>query len=171
MSDVHDERAATAGVRAYVGIGSNLEAPEQQVQAAFDALAALSHSTLTGRSKLYRSPPWGPIAQPAFVNAAAELTTALTAEQLLAALLRIERDAGRERRERWGPRILDLDLLLYGDAVVVAEGLQIPHPRMHERAFVLVPLADLAPRLDVPGHGRVDVLLAAADRAGIVALQ
>src|SRR5690606_24162437 len=115
--------------------------------------------------------PWGRLDQPAFVNAVAELETRLPAGALLEALQRIEVAAGRARVEKWGPRVLDLDLLLHGDGTCIAAGLQLPHPHLHERAFVLVPLAELAPALIVPGRGRsVADLLAAVDCSGIEAL-
>jgi 2-amino-4-hydroxy-6-hydroxymethyldihydropteridine diphosphokinase len=149
---------------AHVALGANLGDPRAQVLAAFDALAALPHTQLQARSQLYLTPPWGLREQPPFVNAVAQLDTALDADDLLQALLGIERAAGRERTgERWGPRRLDLDLLLYGETVRDDERLTLPHPRMGERAFVLLPLAELAPDLVVPGQGRVADLLARVD--------
>jgi len=147
--------------RAYVALGSNLDDPRTQVLRGFEALASLPDTSLVARSRLYRSAPWGVAEQPEFVNAVAELETRLTPLDLLGALLAIERSAGRERdRARWGPRVLDLDLLLYGNAVLDQPGLTLPHRYLHERAFVLLPLADLAPELEVPGRGRVRELLA-----------
>ena len=154
-------------VRAYVGLGSNIGAPLAQLDAAFAALASLPDTALRHRSRVFRTPPWGVTAQPDFFNAVAELDTALDAATLLAHLRRIEADAGRERLERWGPRSLDLDLLLHGDTRSDTAELELPHPRMHTRAFVLVPLAELAPDLDLPPHGRIADLLAALDRGGI----
>jgi 2-amino-4-hydroxy-6-hydroxymethyldihydropteridine diphosphokinase len=122
------------------------------------------------RSRLYRTPPWGILEQPDFVNAAARLETALAPRQLLDALLAIEAAAGRVRGVTNGPRTLDLDLLLYGDQVIAVPGLVVPHPRLHQRAFVLLPLADVAPELEVPGQGRVAELLERVDTAGCVAL-
>lgn len=156
---------------AYVALGSNLDDPRAQVEHGFDALAALPHSALRTRSRLYRTPPWGVIDQPAFVNAVASVETALAPRALLDALLAIEACAGRVRSVRYGPRTLDLDLLLYGDFVLRESGLEIPHPRLHERPFVLLPLADLAPDLDVPGHGRVADLLARVDVSGCTLLE
>jgi 2-amino-4-hydroxy-6-hydroxymethyldihydropteridine diphosphokinase len=157
--------------RAYVGLGSNLDQPARQVRQALAALAALPGTQLAGQSRLYRTPPWGDTDQPAFVNAVAALDTKLTPGQLLEQLQRIEAAAGRARERRWGPRILDLDLLLHGDSVLDRPGLQLPHPQLPLRAFVLVPLAELAPDLIVPGQGRVRALLGAVDTAGIEALR
>lgn len=157
-------------VRAFVGIGSNLEDPARQVALALAALAAIPDTEVAAASRPFRTPPWGDTAQPAFVNAVAELHTSLPARALFTHLQRIEAGAGRLRERRWGPRVLDLDLLLYGDACISDADMHVPHPHLHERAFVLVPLAELAPTLEVPGHGRVDLLLAAVDAGGIEAL-
>jgi 2-amino-4-hydroxy-6-hydroxymethyldihydropteridine diphosphokinase len=154
---------------ACIGLGGNIGDVEATIARAFAALATLSHTQLLKRSRLYRTPAWGMTAQPDFINAAARLSTSLPAEELLAALLQIERDMGRDRNaaERWGPRAIDLDLLLYGDAVIEQPGLQVPHPHLHERAFVLMPLAEIAPDAIVPGRSRVDALLMALDTHGI----
>lgn len=152
-----------APMAACVALGSNLDAPRAQVERGFAALAELPDTTLRARSRLYRTPPWGIVEQPDFVNAVALLETRLPAAELLAALLAIEARAGRVRGVRNGPRRLDLDLLLYGDQRIELPGLVVPHPRLHERAFVLVPLADVAPDFEVPGHGRVAALLAQVD--------
>jgi len=153
--------------RAFVGLGSNLDDPHAQLGRAFIALDAISHTRLLRRSRLYRSEPWGLAAQPAFVNAVAELSTTLEPAALLEALLGIERAQGRLRGgERWGPRTLDLDLLVHGTRRLAEPGLVIPHPHLAERAFVLAPLAELDPDLVIPGHGRVAALLARIDRSG-----
>jgi 2-amino-4-hydroxy-6-hydroxymethyldihydropteridine diphosphokinase len=150
--------------RVFVALGSNLDDPRTQVLRGFEALSRLPQTTVLARSRLYRSAPWGVIDQPGFVNAAAELETALVPRGLLDGLLDLERAAGRDRSgQRWGPRILDLDLLLYGNVELDEPGLRLPHPHLHERAFVLLPLADLAPDLEVPGHGRVRELLGRVD--------
>lgn len=151
---------------AYVALGSNLGDPEGQVERGFTGLAALPGTRLAARSRLYRTLPWGIPDQPAFVNAAAALETALSPRELLAALLAIESRAGRLRGVRNGPRTLDLDLLSYGDCTLDEEGLTIPHPRLHQRAFVLLPLADIAPDLEIRGRGRVRELLARVDTTG-----
>lgn len=159
-------------VCAWIGLGGNLGDSAGRLEAALDALAGLPDTRLLRRSRLYRSPPWGIVEQPPFVNAVAEVETALSADELLAALLEIERRAGRTRdpARRWGPRELDLDVLLYGDQRIETSGLSVPHPCLGERAFVLVPMAELAPDLMVPGRGRVADLLAAVDRAGVDAV-
>jgi 2-amino-4-hydroxy-6-hydroxymethyldihydropteridine diphosphokinase len=162
-----------SSVRACIGLGGNLGDAAGAIERAFTALDALPKTRLLRRSRLYRTPAWGMTAQPDFINAAAVLATALPADALLGELLRIERAAGRDRDaqpERWGPRALDLDLLLYSDAVIAHPGLCVPHPHLHERAFVLVPLAEIAPDALVPGRGRVDGLLAMVDAQGIEAL-
>jgi 2-amino-4-hydroxy-6-hydroxymethyldihydropteridine diphosphokinase len=155
---------------AYVALGSNLDDPEAQVERGFAALAALPGTLLRARSRRYRTPPWGVVDQPDFVNAVARLETSLAPRTLLDVLLAIEARAGRVRGLRYGPRVLDLDLLLYGDCELREAGLTLPHPRLHERAFVLLPLADLAPDLEVPGRGRVADLLAQVDTTGCAPL-
>lgn len=155
-------------VVAYVALGSNLDDPRAQVERGFEALAALPHTALRARSRLYRTPPWGVIDQPDFVNAAARVETTLPPHELLDGLRAIEVRAGRVRGTPNGPRTLDMDLLLYGNQTLREAGLVIPHPRLHERAFVLLPLADVAPDLEVPGRGRVRDLLARVDSVGCV---
>jgi 2-amino-4-hydroxy-6-hydroxymethyldihydropteridine diphosphokinase len=151
---------------AYVALGSNLGDPRQQLLDAMDALANLPDTRLLQRSRLYRTPPWGMLEQPPFINAAVELDTALSPHALLDALLAIEQRAGRVRAERNGPRTLDLDLL-HVDGVQLADPqLTLPHPRMAERAFVLLPLHDIAPTLRLPGQATVAELLARLDLAG-----
>jgi 2-amino-4-hydroxy-6-hydroxymethyldihydropteridine diphosphokinase len=147
-------------ITAYIGLGANLDDPAAQVRQAMDELAALPDSRLLKRSSLYASAPVGYENQPDFVNAAAEIETRLAPRALLAALLEIEHHHGRNRSFRNAPRTLDLDLLLYGQAHFHEEGLTLPHPRMHERAFVLLPLIEIAPKLSLPAHGRADMLLA-----------
>ena len=156
----------------YIGLGSNLADPRAQVERALRALAALPRTTLLRRSRLYRSAPWGRADQPEFVNAVASLETGLAPRQLLAELLAIERNAGRERdATRWGPRVLDLDILIFDDRVIDEPGLRLPHPHLHERAFVLVPLVEIAPDLGVAGHGSVGTLLRQIDASGCVPLE
>lgn len=149
----------TLPVRAYIGLGSNLERPRTQIERAFGELAALARVRLIARSPLYRTEPIGPAGQPDYVNAAAALDTRLDAAALLEALQDIERAHDRVRAVRWGPRTLDLDLLLYADRASDDPALTLPHPRMHDRRFVLQPLADIAPDLVVPGRGPVVDLL------------
>ncbi|HEX7348171.1 MAG TPA: 2-amino-4-hydroxy-6-hydroxymethyldihydropteridine diphosphokinase [Rhodanobacteraceae bacterium] len=159
-----------AVVTAYIALGSNLESPQAQVEHGFAALALLPQTELIARSHLYRTPPWGVADQPDFVNAAAALATEMDPHALLAAMLAIEAAAGRVRGVRNGPRVLDLDLLAYDDLQLHDAELVVPHPRLHERAFVLLPLADVAPAFVVPGRGRVAELLAAVDARGCMRL-
>jgi|ERR1700690_4797 2-amino-4-hydroxy-6-hydroxymethyldihydropteridine diphosphokinase len=147
-------------VAAYVGLGANLDDPATQVEYAFDELSRLPDAFLAARSSLYVSAPVGYDQQPDFINAVAKLETRLSPRALLAALLDIEHRHGRQRTFRNAPRTLDLDLLLYGDARFHEPGLTLPHPRMHERAFVLEPLMEIAPDLDIPGHGSAKAWLA-----------
>jgi 2-amino-4-hydroxy-6-hydroxymethyldihydropteridine diphosphokinase len=149
---------------AYVALGSNLDDPARQVERAFDALAGLPYSKLVARSPCYRSPPMGSVEQPDFVNAVAGMLTQLEPSQLLQQLKLLESQLGRSAPVvRWGPRRIDLDLLMHGGAVVDEPGLTLPHPGIAERAFVLVPLADVAPEVIVAGRGRVRSLLAGVD--------
>lgn len=156
---------------AYIALGANLRDPEAQVRAGFEALAMLPKSRLAAVSSLYRSAPVGYVEQPDFVNAVAKIETALEARELLDALLEIERRRGRVRDFPNAPRTLDLDIVLYDEDECDEDGLEIPHPRMYERAFVIVPLAEIAPDAVVPGRGRVRDLLAAVDRASLVKLE
>lgn len=151
-------------MRAYIGLGGNLGDPPSQIRRALDDLKRVAETRLLRVSGFYRTPPWGNTDQADFVNAVAEIETTLSARQLLEALLRIETLAGRVRgEERWGPRLIDLDLLLYGDTSIDEENLHVPHPRMSERAFVIVPLAELEPTLALPCHGRVSEILERID--------
>ena len=152
-------------VAAFVGLGANLGDPIAQVTKAIARLAVLEKSHIVRSSSLYRTAPIGHADQPEFVNAVVLLDTALAPRELLDALLEIERAAGRERSFPNAPRLLDLDLLLYGEQVIDTPGLVVPHPRMHERAFVLVPLVEIAPDAVVPGHGwAADLLRAVGDQ-------
>lgn len=148
---------------AYIALGSNLNDPLRMVRAGFNALAQLPNTELIARSLLMRSAPVGYADQPDFVNAVAAIRTALQPRALLDALLAIERAHGREREFPNAPRTLDLDILVYGERLIDEPGLTIPHPRLHQRAFVLVPLAQLAPGLIVPGMGPIRKLLAGID--------
>ncbi len=157
-------------VTAYIALGANLEDPVAQVQAGIAALATLPRTQLVAQSSLYRTAPVGYADQPDFINAVAAVDTALTPRELLDALLAIEIDHGRVRQFANAPRTLDLDVLLYADLQMHEEGLTIPHPRMHERAFVLAPLAEIAPHWVIPGHGKVSELLRVVDSAGVTRL-
>lgn len=153
---------------AYVGVGSNLDDPATQVQRALVALAGLPQSRLLRRSSLYGSKPMGPAAQPDFVNAVAALLTQLEVMEFFAQLRQLERALGRTPpRERWGPRRIDLDLLLFAQLHLDSEQLRLPHPGIVERNFVLYPLAEVAPELPVPGCGLVAELASRVSPAGI----
>ena len=155
-------------VPAYVALGSNLDDPREQVERGMAALAGLPGTRLVLRSSLYRTRPFGPVEQPDFINAAAGLLTRLEPAGFLAQLKALETQLGRERPVvRWGPRRIDLDLLVHGGACIAEPGLEVPHPGIPERAFVLVPLAEFAPDLVVPGRGRVRDLLARVDSADL----
>lgn len=154
-------------VKAVVALGSNLEDPEAQVRRGFKELAALPDTWVTGRSALYRTAPIGFADQPPFMNACALIETRLSARSLLDGLLAIEKRHGRVREFPNGPRTLDLDIILYGGAVIDEPGLTVPHPRAHERAFVLAPLADVWPDAQIPGKGAASQLLAAVRDQGV----
>jgi len=145
-------------VSVHVGLGANLGDAPATLKAAVHALAALDQTELVAVSPTYRTAPID-AGGPDYLNAVVQLRTALSPQALLEALQHIENDHGRERPYRNAPRSLDLDLLLYGDQLIDTPSLTVPHPRLHERAFVLVPLADLSPGLTVPGHGAVSALL------------
>ena len=140
-------------VSAFIGLGANLDDPRAQVLRAFDELARLPQTSLTAKSSLWRSAPLGYSNQPEFVNAVARLETGLSADALLDELKKVESKHGRERSFANAPRTLDLDLLLYGDETLASQRLTVPHPRMHERAFVLKPLLEIAPEAVIPHHG------------------
>jgi 2-amino-4-hydroxy-6-hydroxymethyldihydropteridine diphosphokinase len=153
---------------AYVALGSNLSDPERQVEAAFSALAGLPATRLVARSGLWRSRPMGPQDQPAFVNAAAGLLTTAAPRELLESLQALERRLGKTPPTvRWGPRVIDLDLLAFGDLQLADPGLRLPHPGLHQRNFVLYPLCEIAAELWVPGHARVRRLREQVSPAGI----
>jgi len=140
----------------FIALGSNLDGPARQIETAFEFLDRIPESELLQRSSLYRSAPLGGVEQPDFVNAAAAMSTVLPARELLEELQAIERLRGREDRHiRWGPRTLDLDLLIYGDLVIDEPGLTVPHPGIALRNFVLLPLREIAPDNEIPGLGRV----------------
>lgn len=156
---------------AYVGLGSNLDGPERRIRQALLALDVMAQTRLVRHSRLYRTAPWGRGEQPDFVNAVAQLSTGLAPRPLLDALLALELEQGRRRDGTlWGPRTLDLDLLVYGDLRLDEPGLSLPHPRIAGRAFVLLPLAEIAPELEIAGQGRVRDLLAGVDAQGCVPL-
>ena len=152
---------------AYIAIGSNLDGPKGQVLAACERIGRLRATRIEARSRLYSTRPLGPQDQPDFINAAVGVVTQLEPKVLLEALLEIERQMGRVRREPWGPRLIDLDLVWMVGAVIREPGLSLPHPGVSSRNFVLYPLSDIAPTLDIPGHGRVLELKARSGALGI----
>ncbi len=155
---------------ACIALGANLGDPQQQLRQALAALACTPGIVLRQTSRFYRSAALGPAGQPDYCNAVCVVDTSLSADALLTRLQAIENAAGRIRSERWGPRVLDLDLLWMDGVASDTPRLQLPHPQAHLRAFVLVPLADLLPNLEWPGHGRVAALAASIDRDGVVPL-
>ena len=160
-----------AGVSAYIGLGSNLDDPRTQLEVAMFRLGELPETELGMRSSVYRSAPYGGVEQPDFVNAVVMIVTRLPALVLLDQLLDLERELGRRRDgSRWGPRVIDLDLLIYGDAIINKERLTVPHPGIAERNFVLLPLREVAPDLVVPGLGPV-ANIAVADEPRIERMQ
>ncbi|MFU8837034.1 MAG: 2-amino-4-hydroxy-6-hydroxymethyldihydropteridine diphosphokinase [Thiohalomonadaceae bacterium] len=157
--------------RCYIGLGSNLQNPEAQIDQALNALALVPDSRLTAVSSLYRSAPLGPSDQPDYLNAVAMFDTRLAALALLDALQAIEQQQGRVRERHWGPRTIDLDLLLYGAEQIDLPRLQVPHPQMLLRSFVLVPLVELAPELRLPDGSGLQQALLDGDRTGLVKLR
>lgn len=160
------EAKDSAVFRAAIGLGGNMGDVAGAFARALATLDARADCGLVARSSVWRTPPWGKTDQPDFLNMCAILDTTLAPHALLDACLALEADAGRVRAEKWGPRVLDIDLLAYGDLSVSDERLVVPHPRMFERAFVLAPLAEIAPDLRIGGQ-RVSALAAAIDRAGL----
>ena len=156
---------------AYVAVGGNLDQPRDRVIEAMQRLAAVPDIRVELQSRLYLTQPMGPQNQPKFVNAVVGLLTRLAARELLDTLLATEQAMGRDRQERWGPRIIDLDLVWMTGAVLDQPGLKVPHPGVSERNFVLYPLCDIAPTLVIPGHGRVADLKARVSREGISVLE
>jgi 2-amino-4-hydroxy-6-hydroxymethyldihydropteridine diphosphokinase len=153
---------------AFIALGANLDHPGRQIEAGIRELAALPQTRVVRRSSLYRSAAVGYRDQPDFINAVAQIETGLKPRELLEALLAVEQRHGRLRDFPNAPRTLDLDIVLYGGLVLHEHGLTIPHPRMHERAFVVVPLAEIAPDAPVPGRGTARELLRGVDAASVV---
>jgi 2-amino-4-hydroxy-6-hydroxymethyldihydropteridine diphosphokinase len=143
---------------AYIALGANLDQPSAQVQRAIHLLNTLPNTSVIKTSSFYRSAPCGYVNQPDFINAVAALNTSLTANDLLASLLQLEQQFGRIRTFKNAPRTLDLDILLYDDLVITTPYLTVPHPRMTERAFVMIPLQEIAPDLVIPGKGDIITL-------------
>ncbi len=163
--------SAKIKTRAYIGLGSNLENPQRQVEQAIVAIQQIPETTFTQQSPWYQSTAIGPGVQDDYINGVAEVDTYLSPESLLAALHQIEAGQGRVRRQRWEARTLDLDLLLYGDIIVSTDRLQVPHPRLQERNFVLYPLADLNPQLVLPDGHSLQSLLQTTNREGLKLLE
>ncbi len=159
--------------RVFVGLGGNVGEVEETLMEALFALDEIPQTTLRRQSSIYRTPAWGNTEQDDFLNCVAELQTRLSPFILLQKLLEIEQRFGRVRQqeERWQPRALDLDILLFGDDVITSESLNVPHPHIHERAFVLVPLAELVNELEIPGQGSLKDCLAKLDISGIQILE
>lgn len=147
--------SAAVGIPAFIGIGSNLSDPRAQVLKAIDALSSINGARTIRVSSLYQSAPFGSVDQPDFINAVAELACELDVRSLFRELQSIEAAHGRVRAERWGPRVIDLDLLVFGAAVVNDEDLIVPHPGIADRNFVLLPLQEIAPDLEIPGFGPI----------------
>ena len=157
-------------IDSYIGLGSNLEGPQQQLTGALEKIAALEECELQAVSSFYRSQPLGPQDQPDFVNAVAKLGTSLSAHDLLTCLQGIESAHQRVRERRWGPRTLDLDLLVYGDQIIDDERLRVPHIELPRRNFVLIPLYEIAEALTIPGMGSIKQLVSAVDAEGLEVL-
>lgn len=156
----------TRAVRAWLGLGGNIGEPVAAMAASIRALDAHEEIAVAAVSSLYRTPPWGLADQPDFFNAVIGVDTQLSPRALLEFCLETERTLKRVRAERWGPRLIDIDLLLFADQAIDEDGLKVPHPRMAQRAFVLAPLAEIAPQLDLDGQ-TISQRLSAMDRAGI----
>ncbi len=158
----------THWIPAYIGLGANIGDPVAQIRDAWQRISVLSGCRDAQLSHLYLSEPMGPPGQPDYFNAAGAVLTTMPAVELLEHLLRIESDMGRIRDDmRWGPRIIDLDLLVYAEQTIDRKGLCVPHPGVHERNFVLYPLADIAPDLCIPGKGQVSNLMALTGDRGL----
>jgi len=155
---------------AILGLGGNIGDPERAMVQALDRLHANPVIRIEAVSALYETPPWGKTDQPRFLNAAARIDTSLVPRDLLEAVLAVERELGRDRTERWGPRTIDIDILLYGEIAVDEQGLTVPHPRLAERIFALAPLVDVAPEARI-GAQPAAAILQALDRTGLVQLK
>ena len=154
--------------KAWLGLGANLHEPAQQLRQALTEIKAVEGVEVLRTSSFYSTPPWGDEDQDDFINAVTQVETSLDPLALLHAMQSIEHAMGRQRKgRRWGPRLIDIDLLLYGDEQLLTDELELPHPRMHKRAFVLVPLAELEPGLKIPGQGGIEKLLEQLDCSNI----
>ena len=152
----------------WLGLGANLQQPQAQLNQAIERISQTTGIEVLQVSSFYKTPPWGDEDQPDFINAVVNIETDLQPLALLRQMQAIENDMGRVRKDRrWGPRLIDIDVLLYGNQSIQSNELVLPHPRMHERAFVLMPLCELDPSTEIPGLGKVDGLLAKLDCEGI----
>lgn len=155
-------------MKAWLGLGANLQQPAEQLRQALNNLGKVEEIEILNVSSFYRTPPWGDQEQDGFINAVVQIETSLDAMALLQLGQSIENDMGRQRSgRRWGPRLIDIDLLLYGNQKTQSDELELPHPRMHERAFVLIPLSEIDPMLSIPGRGVVGELQKALDCSDI----
>lgn len=154
----------------YIGLGGNLSDPVEQLKIALQSISKLPNTVLEKSSSFYTSKPLGPQDQPDFVNAVCKITTELSPQQLLAALQKIEQEQGRVKKRHWGERLIDLDILLYGEQVIQIENLTVPHVQMTLRDFVLVPLAEIAPGLVIPNKGKVEAMLKQLEESYLIAL-
>jgi len=158
-------------MKAWLGLGANLQQPVKQLKEALRRLGAEDRIEVLRVSSFYRTPPWGDEHQDEFINAVVQIETSLAPVALLHVTKSIENVMGRQRSgRRWGPRLIDIDLLLYGDKQVLSDELELPHPRIHERAFVLVPMSELDASVEIPGHGVIENLLGQLDCSGICLL-
>lgn len=157
-------------VTAYIGLGSNLSSPTSQLQNALDSITQLASTEVTQISSFYGSKPQGPQDQPDFVNAVCKISTQLSAFDLLSALQTIEKRQGRVKKRHWGERVIDLDILLYGDEIIQTQQLTVPHSEMHLRDFVLIPLAEIAPNLVIPGKASIEALISELDESFLISL-
>ena len=156
---------------AYIGLGSNMNSPIKQIKSAIKSIEEIASTEITDVSSLYKSKPVGPQNQDDYINAVVKIETELMPYQLLECVQEIEKQHGRIRGERWGPRVIDLDILMYGNEIMIDQKLTIPHPEIHNRSFVLVPLAEIDSDCEIPGKGSVSDLLATIDKSNIVQLQ
>lgn len=157
-------------MKVYIGLGSNLNDPQSQLKKAIISLEMVPSTTVVRTSSFYKSKPVGPQDQPDYINAVVELDTELSAQVLMDYLQGIENEQGRVREQKWGPRTLDLDILLYGDEIIQGDHLEVPHVEMHKRGFVLVPLDEISPDCVIPGVGSVQTLLQQVDTDDLMVL-
>lgn len=155
---------------AYIGLGSNLCDPIQQLHTALASIADLAHTEIIQTSSFFGSRPLGPQDQPDFVNAVCKISSQLTAQELLIAMQSIENQQGRVKKRHWGERVIDLDILLYEDEIIQTEHLTVPHSQMHLRDFVLIPLAEIAPDISIPGKAPIKILLSKLEESFLIPL-